>query len=372
VSQAFVSLVVTTSLWACSSAGDSGTRPGGGSTTGGQTTTGGLSSGIGIGTGSGAGGGASIISGADNEAGAADNCGHKEFNVMRKPAEVLLLLDRSASMEDPPQGGTGSKWSVVVPGLSEVINQTNGEVSWGLKTFPEGEGSECIASSVTDAIDVKIAPMNGKAVTDQIMMTTDKGNGTPTGDAIKHAVTYFDSLKATDANPKYILLATDGEPSCPGGQSTARPYAADAIKAAAMAGYHTFVVGVSTTKATATAALNDMAIAGLEARADPNPLSTKFYLANTKDELVTSLKVITGVVSDCTFPLGEAPPVPENIGVRVGTKLAPKDTTHTDGWDYTGPDNMTVKVYGSWCDQIKTSAANTVQMVFACKGEIIN
>ena len=87
---------------------------------------------------------------------------------------------------------------------------------------------------------------------------------------------------------------------------------------------------------------------------------------------MTAFKVITGVVSDCTFPLGDAPPVPENIGVRVGTKLAPKDATHTDGWDYTGPDNTTVKVYGSWCDQIKTSAANTVQMVFACKGEIIN
>ena len=75
---------------------------------------------------------------------------------------------------------------------------------------------------------------------------------------------------------------------------------------------------------TATAALNEMAIAGLEPRADPNPLATKFYLANTKDELVTSFKVITGVVSDCTFPLGEAPPVPENIGVHID-KLAPKD-----------------------------------------------
>ena len=38
-----------------------------------------------------------------------------------------------------------------------------------------------------------IAPMNGKKVTDQITLTTDKGNGTPTGDAIKQAVAYFES-----------------------------------------------------------------------------------------------------------------------------------------------------------------------------------
>ena len=104
-----------------------------------------------------------------------------------------------------------------MPGLNEVITQTNADVSWDLKTFPEGEGSECIAASVTDKIDVEIAPMNGKKVTDQITLTTDKGNGTPTGDAIKQAVAYFDKLKATDPNPKYILLATDGEPSCPEG-----------------------------------------------------------------------------------------------------------------------------------------------------------
>lgn len=373
VSKTIVSLIVATSFLACSSAGDgTSTRPGATSGTS-SNTTGGLNT-TGTGTGSGAGGTSGLITGGDSDA-AADNCGHKEFNVMRRPAEVLLLLDRSASMEEDQngtKGGMPTKWSQITPALTKVIMETNVDVSWGMKVFPEGAAAACDPSTLTPKIDVDVAPMNAAKVTGAIGMTVDSGNGTPTGDAVKQGVAYLQTLK--DDNPKYLLLDTDGEPSCPGNgnQSTARPYAVDAVTAAAKAGFHTFVVGVSTSKATASGALNDMAVAGQEARADPNPLATKFYLGNTKDELVTSLKIITGVVSDCTFPLGEAPPVPENIGVRVGTKLAPKDAMHMDGWDYTGPDNMTVKVYGSWCDQIKTTAANTVQMVFACKGEIIN
>jgi len=102
VSSAIVSLIVTTSFWACSSAGDATTRPGGSTNTTGGTTTGGLTTGTGTLTGSGAGGTSGLMAGGDSDA-ASDNCGHKEFNVTRKPAEVLLVLDRSASMEDPPR-----------------------------------------------------------------------------------------------------------------------------------------------------------------------------------------------------------------------------------------------------------------------------
>ncbi|HEX7454278.1 MAG TPA: hypothetical protein VF294_18430, partial [Polyangiaceae bacterium] len=77
-------------------------------------------------------------------------CAHQDFNLAQNPAEVLLVLDRSASMQDPPSGSSGSsKWDLVVPGVNEVVTATGATVSWGLKTFPEGEGEECIAGSVT-------------------------------------------------------------------------------------------------------------------------------------------------------------------------------------------------------------------------------
>jgi hypothetical protein len=300
-----------------------------------------------------------------------DNCGELHFEVERKPAEVMLVLDRSASMKDPPTGATTStsKWDLVVPGLNEVIRGTDATVWWGLKSFPEGSGSECAATSVTSAIDVAMGSMNAAAMTSAILATTAEGNGTPTGDAIKQAVAYLKTR--TSSNRKYILLATDGEPSCPTPSDAARTYAVQSVTDAASAGFHTFVVGVATTKATATTVLNQLALAGLEARPDPNPLATKYYLANTKDELVLALQAITGVVSTCLFPLNSKPPVPNNIAVKVDGTKSPQDTTHMDGWDYTGPEQTAVEVFGSWCEKIKTAGANKVEIIFGCPGVII-
>jgi hypothetical protein len=292
-------------------------------------------------------------------------CGGQTFPLARKPAKLLLVFDRSGSMRDPPDGASAStpKWDLTVPAVNQVITATDARVSWGLKTFPEGDTTSCV---VSDAIDVPIAAANAAKVTAAISTTTPQGNGTPTGDAMHAAVKYLKSLDAAgDTDQKYVLLATDGEPSCVGGsetsQASSRPYAVQAVTDAATAGYHTFVVGVATTKTSATQALNDMAVAGQEARPDPNPLATKFYLANTKDELVTALVAVTGVILDCRFALSSPPPDGERVGVLLGTERIPPDS-----WNYTGADKMTVEVTGASCDQIKNGATGSVRIIFGC------
>jgi hypothetical protein len=265
-------------------------------------------------------------------------------------------------MKDPPEGSTTAtrKWDLTVPAVNEVITQTNAQIAWGLKTFPEA--TPC---SVTNVIDVPIASANAATVTAAVTATTPEGDGTPTGDAMNAAVAYLQGLDAAgDTDQKYILLATDGEPSCVGGtetsQSTARPHAAQAVAAAVTAGYHTFVVGVATTKTTAMQALNDMAVAGGEARPDPNPLTTKFYLANTKDELVHSLGAITGVVLDCRFSLSEPPATGEHVGVRLGEETIPPDS-----WTISD-DKTLVEVTGEFCDRIQSGTADAVRIVYGC------
>jgi hypothetical protein len=363
-----LTLVVIASFGGCSASSERDNRvdqPGAGG--GGSGPVGGAS-GNGVGGVSGASGasGAGGISIPDGSTVDAPDCGGETFPLQRKPAKVFLVLDRSGSMEDPPDGAAAStsKWNLTVPSLNQVIGQTDAQIQWGLKTFPEGDTAYC---TVTDAIDVQIAAANAAAVTAAITRTTPKGNGTPTGDAMKAAVKYLKSLDAAgDTDQKYILLATDGEPSCVGGsetsQDTARPYAVQAVTEAATAGYHTFVIGVSTTKTTARQALNDMAVAGLEARPDPNPLATKFYLANTQSELVAAMSAITGVVVDCRFSLSSPPPAGEqHVGVRLGGQSVPPES-----WDFAGSDRLTIEVTGEWCDRIKNGQADAVRIVFGC------
>jgi len=372
-----LSVLVVSLLLACSSGGGSSAGNGTLNGNGGSSSAGASGSGSGNSPSNAAGSGNTLNLGGYTSPDAGDvlngECARQDFDLARTPAEILIVLDRSGSMKETPSGSKGaSKWDLVVPGVNEVVTATDATVSWGLKVFPEGEGSECIAGSVTSAIPVAIAAANAGAVTAQVTATTPEGNGTPTGDAIKAAVAYLKTL--TDPNPKFILLATDGEPSCAGTSkdaSDARAYAVQAVTDAASKGFKTVVVGVATTKSSATRALNDMAVAGQMARADTDPAATKFYLASTKDELVQSLEQITGQVSSCVFDLTTKPPDPGNIAVHVNDQKAPQDTTRMNGWDYTSSNFLQIEVYGSWCDQIKAATSNRVNLVLGCPGEVL-
>lgn len=373
----WVSPLVLATL-ACSSSNATPPGSGVGTATGGQassaggasSTTGG-SAPVAVG---GSGNALNVDGGPPPDAGDVMNgeCASEAFDLSRQPAEILIVLDRSGSMREIPTGGAETKWDLVVPGVNEVVTATDASVSWGLKVFPEGEGMACIAGSVTDAIPVAVAAKNAAAVTAEVTATTPDGVGTPTGAAINAAVTYLKTL--TDTNPKFILLATDGEPTCAAmgsNNAQARTFAVQAITDAATAGFKTVVVGVATTKTATTQALNDMAVAGQMARVDADPTAPKFYLASTKDELVQALQQIAGQVSNCVFNLTSTPPDPDNIAVKVNGEKAPRDATHMNGWDYMGTGYKQVEVFGQWCDQLKASDANKVNFVLGCPGETI-
>jgi len=131
---------------------------------------------------------------------------------------------------------------------------------------------------------------------------------------------------------------------------------------AATAGFHTFVLGVSTTGSVATTVLNQLADAGMEPRMDFNPLAPRYYPANNGSELVSALATITDSLTSCSFSFAAAPQT--TITLRVGGAVAPQDTTHAEGWDYTA-DHLAVVLYGSFCDAVRTSGAS-VKASFPC------
>lgn len=372
--------------WACSASTPAPSGSGGAGGAGGAAgsssagSAGSVAPGSGGTGGSGATGGTSIIEtpdAGDMQGAGGEQCGVQQFDLERRAPQVLLLLDRSASMQDPPdeEAGGAPKWDHIVPALLEVIASTRTTVSWALKVFPEGQGDECVEGSVTDAVpvafgegdDVSVLQAKADEVLAAVMATADEGNGTPTGDAVAASAAYLSTLTST--NRKFILLATDGEPSCAGtteGQEEARPYATDAVTAAHEQGFDTFVVGVATTKENAQIALNDMATAGGQPLPNTNPLATKFYLGNNQAELAAALNAITVVVADCQFPLTTLAPDPYNVRVSVSTEKVPPDVTSQNGWNYTDDTKGVIEVYGPWCDQIKSSGASSVNIVYGC------
>jgi hypothetical protein len=348
------------------------------------------------GVGAGAGGDAGVIAtmvtddaglplATGGDGGLSDNCGIQNFMLQKGlPPDLLIVLDRSGSMADAPSGGGGSKWSQVGSAINTTVSQLQGQIAWGLETFPSD--MDCGTSSM---LDVPVGLMSAAAINSAISGKMPGGN-TPTRAAIGTAAAYLNAL--SDGRPKYILLATDGEPNCaPAGATCMCPGggtpnamnqcclatlcipcipapaggddnqgAEDAIAAAATAGVSTFVVGIATDPGADTV-LNKMAENGKGAQ----PGATKYYPVGSSAALVSTINVIASQIISCTLPLTTPPPHPEYVKITAdGVEMA-KDPSHTNGWDF-GPNNTSIHLYGAACNQLQSMTPPQVKAVYGC------
>ena len=179
----------------------------------------------------------------------------------------------------------------------------------------------------------------------------------PFGSGIQAAAAYLRSR--TTRNPKYIVLATDGAPNCD--ELMKSVGALQAIRQAADAGLHTFVVGINLAAAE-TPMLDMMAAAGREPRAG----KPRYYAAENRQELADALLLIAGRIASCTFTLASPPPSPDDVAVTIDGKAVPRDPARADGWDYAGAANSAIQIHGPACEALKAGNAASVQLLFGC------
>ena len=194
----------------------------------------------------------------------ARSCGFETFTLVRQPAALMLVLDRSSSMSRPAVGGPAGAtlWSETLAALDEVVMGTQAGINWGLKLFPLPGGC-----TVADGPEAAVAPNNHVGVLGRARAEGYNATGmtgTPTPDAVARAVTYLRTLPADGS--RQIVLATDGEPTCPPGPiETARLLAVQAVRDAAAAGFKTHVIGIAIVPE-GVDVLNQMAVAGRGSR----------------------------------------------------------------------------------------------------------
>jgi hypothetical protein len=205
--------------------------------------------------------------------------------------------------DQPCAAGCISKWSHMTMAVTNVMGATDAKVNWGIKYFPDNSGCD---ASMNPSVAVGVN--NGTAVAASIAATAPGGD-TPTRDAVTFGASYL--LTLTDTNPKFLVLATDGQPNCPlGCASMTKPSssctqtdnpnedlaAEAAVMMAASQGIKTFVIGIGNV-ATAQNTLNQLAFAGGEAQP---PLSlTSYYAATDEAAFEAALTNIVNTIAGC-------------------------------------------------------------------------
>jgi hypothetical protein len=288
------------------------------------------------------------------------NCGNITKDTSRLPADILLVLDRSGSMDYSTAAdsncngrttGCTARWPALTSAVNSTLTATAGSINWGLKLFSTS-GNAC---EVSGGVEVDVSATSVAAIEAKIGSTTPGGD-TPTAQAIDAAVAYLKTVQ--DTNSKYILLATDGEPNCGSGSSRGSttsnvPGTENSITAAKNAGFPVYVIGIGPSVGN----LDNFALKGG---------TNKSFPATSAQALTDAFASISKSVATCTFTSTSPPSDPSNVAVYLNKNLVNQDPAN--GWSF-GANNQTIVLNGTSCDTIMSSSGTaSVQILFGCAG----
>jgi hypothetical protein len=300
-------------------------------------------------------------------------CVEANPQTMNLPPDVLIVLDRSGSMNDdlndqPCMAGCTSKWTTAVQTLTSYLPTVETTVNWGLKLFASGSQS----CSVNAGAEVPPAASNATAIINRLNRTT-AGSATPTTAALMAAAAYLKGLN--DGNPKFILLATDGIPTCgtsmcaagvnTGGGSPNQCDDANAIAAVKAVhdtdGISTFVLGIGTANSPGDGTLSAMATAGGFPRND----TPAYFPIGSADDLTQAFMSITQTVGQCFFSVTPALTSGQSIGaVTYQGGTIPQDATN--GYSIVGKSG--IQLNGQSCDDFMAGKIKNVHVQVDCNG----
>jgi hypothetical protein len=268
-----------------------------------------------------------------------------------EPADLLLVVDKSGSMDEELQTGQ-DKWPVMRDALDTVVDQYDDGIRFGLMLYPDD--AECATGSVRAAM----APQNGPAISSALGGTSPDG-GTPTHTTLAAARSYYQGVGSEGA--RYVLLATDGEPNCGNLSDTQEPTVEEsiaAIEALSADSIMTFVLGFGGTVNNYPEILQAMAEAGG---------TGDYFAANSPEELSTALDAIAGEVGlpSCSFRLDNTPGSTDDLTVYQDGDQVPHDPSQQQGWDW-NPGTNTLTFYGQSCDDIRGGQTEQVRIEFGC------
>ncbi|HTV19350.1 MAG TPA: vWA domain-containing protein [Polyangiaceae bacterium] len=289
------------------------------------------------------------------------------------PPAVMLLIDRSTSMGFNFAADGDTRWNVLREAIVDpeqgLLASLDQRASVGLMLYTgEGGFNNPAGCPLITRVDAQFG--NVDRVRDAYLAAEPALRGdTPTGESIAQATEVLSQLGS--AAPRYILLATDGEPdTCaqPKPQE-GMPTAIAAAQDAFARGIRVYTVGVS--EGIGADRVQQMANAG--AGKDPSLVygidvdAEQPLFANSDPKLLAAqLAGIIGDVRTCTIELGT--PI-GNEGSLQGRLILDGRRLQRDareGWTFV--DDDTLSIHGTACDTI-LGTGQRLEVRFPCDAE---
>lgn len=324
------------------------------------------------------------------------------FREASRPAKVMLVLDRSASMlqgstDDPRLDCKWNDLKHVIAGSGGFIDGLGNRARIGLTFFPDlsaADSDACTAGNV--AVEVPDTPgfSTGQIVSMLDASQATPFGGTPTSSTLKAVLADDAFTREEPATQRFVILVTDGLPNCNpaiancsacmNGESPASSCGGDpkscldyddsmnAVRALRAKGVYTAVVGFGsqTIGLVATDVLNDMATQGGMARDG----SRKFFQAADAKELGAILQTLVSSIGTCVFKLSQAPQHPERLEVVLtDTSTRPSQQTvltRDSEWRYSDSTNTEVAITGSPCRLMQAAEPGRYTLSFLARTEL--
>lgn len=273
-------------------------------------------------------------------------------------ANLLLVVDKSGSMNDPTSANLPRRTKVMDlrDAVHFLLDEFEGKIRFGWMAFPNQDKCD------PGVVSVEVSNDSADLIRGLVDAFIAWG-GTPTGESLQNADAY-DGLQ-DDQRKNFVVLVTDGMPTCPNGGGAGQNQADSDLALSAVDSLHqhgidTFVIGLGEDLNSANPTLlNDMAVAGGRPRAD----AVRYYPASSRDELEAAFSEIGKAVFDCSLALSVIPEKPDWIWVYLDGQ--PIDRNQTDGFDYDAANNR-IDFYGPTCDRLRSGEVGTVEVKMGC------